>query len=307
MPSQPLPTTLIGAATVDVIARVHGDYRPATSNPGWIRRGPGGVARNIAVLLARLGAPAHLITALGDDADGAYLRAHLRQSGVTVSLVPAGDQPTARYVALHDDRGELIAAIADMAIVEALDADAVVQAIDKSPNAGNLLADCGLAPDRLRRICDDKGGRRFALETVSAPKAVRARGLEGGIDLLLCNRQEASALLDREFSCAAAAVEGALKAGVGAALVSDGAEAVAVGDRDGIIERMPLAAEIVDVTGAGDALTAGTLYGLARGLSLGEAVDYGLAAASLAVEATGAGVPITRDALTARLGERSDR
>jgi pseudouridine kinase len=42
-----------------------------------------------------------------------------------------------------------------------------------------------------------------------------------------------------------------------------------------------LPAEVVDVTGAGDAAVAGTLYGLLRGHDLATAARYGQAAAAL--------------------------
>ena len=65
-----------------------GDASPSagTTVPGEVRRVPGGVARNIAAVLAALPCGADeallpsplLVSAVGDDADGAALLAHMR-------------------------------------------------------------------------------------------------------------------------------------------------------------------------------------------------------------------------------------
>ena len=53
-----------------------------------------------------------------------------------------------------------------------------------------------------------------------------------------------------------------------------------------------------DVTGAGDALVSGTLYGLSGGLALEDAARLGLAAAAITVESESAAAPyLTAEAL----------
>ena len=65
---------MVGGANVDVIARSHGPFVPGTSNPGSTHSSAGGVGRNIAANLGRLGVPTVLIAAFGDETSGAGWR-----------------------------------------------------------------------------------------------------------------------------------------------------------------------------------------------------------------------------------------
>ena len=58
---------VIGASGLDVVSRLDGVLRPGTSNPANIRTSFGGVARNVAENLARLGQPVKLLTVIGRD------------------------------------------------------------------------------------------------------------------------------------------------------------------------------------------------------------------------------------------------
>ena len=67
------PVLVIGSAGLDVVGRVSDSLQAGTSNPGTMRSSLGGVARNVAENLSRLGMEAILITAVGDDPEGERL------------------------------------------------------------------------------------------------------------------------------------------------------------------------------------------------------------------------------------------
>ncbi|MCA3574619.1 MAG: carbohydrate kinase, partial [Aestuariivirga sp.] len=58
---------VIGGANVDIKGRSSGPFVQGTSNPGEVTVSAGGVGRNIAENLSRLGVSVSLFTALGDD------------------------------------------------------------------------------------------------------------------------------------------------------------------------------------------------------------------------------------------------
>jgi len=302
--SAPLPITLIGAATVDLIGRVTQDYIPQTSNPGRVHRRPGGVVRNVGVLLAGMGVAPTVITSVGDDTAGTDTKTALTAAGIDLKLIPAGDFPTARYMALHDDNGELIAAVADMDIIENMAADKVADILAAQPNNGLLLADCGVSAKMLAQLSELKQDRLLMVETVSEPKSRRARNLIDRLDLVFTNRAEAGAMLDRIFATPDAAAGALVDAGAGSAVVSDGPRDIAFADQSGVRTLAIFAADVVDVTGAGDALVAGTMFGLSTGLTLADAVDCGRAAAAIAVESIGAAPTISQQDLQKRLNRR---
>ena len=77
----------------------------------------GGVAHNVALAASYASScPVRLVTALGTDPEGAWLREYAQVVGLDVAFI-AGGSGTARYVALHDKDGELVTAAADMGII----------------------------------------------------------------------------------------------------------------------------------------------------------------------------------------------
>ena len=115
---------VVGGSVTDLVASpVAGTCLiPRTSSPGTLMLAPGGVGRNIAEGLARLGAEPLLLTAVGDDAFGEQLLAHAAELSAAgtpfhsdgVRLVEGGR--TATYTAVMDETNDLCAAVADMGL-----------------------------------------------------------------------------------------------------------------------------------------------------------------------------------------------
>ncbi|PJC69595.1 MAG: adenosine kinase, partial [Zetaproteobacteria bacterium CG_4_8_14_3_um_filter_59_5] len=112
--------------------------------------------------------------------------------------------------------------------------------------------------------------------------------IEGPVDLLFCNEQEARALtgFDNPVDCAQAihkhADNVALTLGKNGSILMHEGEVIAV-------ESMPVTA--VDTTGAGDMYAAGVLYGITNGLSWQQAGHLGSHAAAQIVSRLGARLP----------------
>jgi pseudouridine kinase len=83
----PNPIVVAGGARVDVKAFSAGALVPATSNAGRARLTFGGVARNVAENLARLGVPVALMAAVGADFFGDALIAHCTAIGIDCRLM----------------------------------------------------------------------------------------------------------------------------------------------------------------------------------------------------------------------------
>ncbi len=96
----------IGGAMIDRKYELHGPLIAATSNPGVVRTSHGGVARNIAENLARLGADVALAAAIGDDDGGRSILSALAGVGVdTRAMIVMAGEATAEYAAvLEADR-----------------------------------------------------------------------------------------------------------------------------------------------------------------------------------------------------------
>jgi pseudouridine kinase len=78
---------VIGGANVDIHGAAYQPLRLRDSNPGSVHVSPGGVARNVAENLSRLGVDCRLVTAVGKDPHGEMLLAHGRETGIDMRYV----------------------------------------------------------------------------------------------------------------------------------------------------------------------------------------------------------------------------
>lgn len=115
---------VIGGANIDIHGKSQQPLRSNDSNPGKVRIAAGGVARNIAENLARLGADTRLISAVGDDHHGQVLMRLSRAAGINVqNVVQIPSAATSTYLSVLDDSGDMLVAINDMSIIDELTID----------------------------------------------------------------------------------------------------------------------------------------------------------------------------------------
>jgi pseudouridine kinase len=283
----------IGAVHWDSIAHARRGIVADTSTPAAIEQKPGGVATNVARTLGRLGLPVTLTGVIGNDVAGATLRSLLAAEGIDLNLVCRDDATTAQYLALHDPDGGLAAACVDDRIL----AEAPLHLFDGSLDAEAMsefqpslwFADANLPEELLRRVADLAPRDALIADCVSVAKAGRLAAIADRIRLLFANRSEAGSLAGCARDTDTKDVMARLHdLGISEIIITDGAGPVTISDHAGIASFRPAPVSIVDVTGAGDALIAGTLAACARGLDLRKAVLSGLEAASLTIQSAGA-------------------
>lgn len=292
--SQPGHIVCIGGAVLDRKHRLQGRLEMETSNPVESFHSFGGVARNVAENLALLGEQPVFISAVGDDQDGHQLLNHLRGRGVDVSqVIVAPGSKTATYGAVLSTEGDLVLGIADMAIFDILTPDALSRAQPHLASASWVLADTNLPAETLEALMHRRAGGhyRLAVEAVSTPKVRKLPAELSGIDLLFLNADEAAVVLGRPRAATAEEALDAARAlrakGTGCAQVSIGELGIAVAAEgiEKIIDAVP--ATVVDITGAGDSVVAGTLHGLLSGKRPDEAARIGSLMGALTIETIG--------------------
>lgn len=272
----------IGAAHLDRRARALGPVVPGSSNPVTVATSPGGVARNVAETLARLGARIRLVSRLGADVEGDRLLADLAALGVDLSAVGrAADAPTASYTALLDPAGQLVVGLADMAIYDGMDAAFFAPFLPRLLETPAWFVDANLPVDGLASLLDARSAGQFvAADAVSVAKAPRLRPHLGRIDLLFCNEAEAAALTSPGLDAVAMA-QCLCTAGAGAVIVTWGARGAVLATAEGTATIPAFPAAVRDVTGAGDALIAATILRRVQGAPLALALRCGLRLAAL--------------------------
>lgn len=284
---------VIGGANIDIKAASTATARLHTSNPGTGRSAPGGVARNIAENLARLGTPTRLIAAVGRDALGDRLLAETRAAGVRVDHVHRCDHPTGTYTAILDADGELVIAVADMSATDDLRPEHLHGARDLITHAQLLILDGNLSAATAAHVLDlgVSAGVRVLVDPVSVPKAAVFAPLVTAARPLFAitpNRGELGALTaratdtDEELLTAAAVLHERGVRHVWVRLGARGSLMSSAGEPPEFLAARP--ARVLDVTGAGDAMLAAFAHALLAGQDPPAAAAFGAAAAALTVE-----------------------
>jgi len=301
---------VVGGCVEDVQGVSANAYVQATSNPGRVKSTYGGVGRNIAEGIARIGEDVRLVSVVGSDQAGMALIAHcsslphLDATGVRV----VEGQTTARFLAICNQDGDLEGAIADMEVMKYLEAgqngwslgEVRMVVADGNPPIPSLLS---LAAEAAQK------GIPLFFEPTSVPKAMAAAkgGLLPHVTFTTPNVAEVKAMVQGLGQHKAEGLEVEqlisvlLDAGVGVVIVTDGPRGVYFGTLDGFtgqpavlrFEPEEVASElIVSTTGAGDSFAAGFIAATVRGAPMDEAVALGLKAASLTLQSEKAISPL---------------
>jgi pseudouridine kinase len=249
--------------------------------------GFGGVARNVAESLARLGAHVRMVSRLGRDSAGEAVANHLSDLGIGISdIARIENATTASYTAFLDEAGSLVLALADMAIYDGFTADQLAET-DGLGDCDAWFVDANLPSAALEALFARPSPGLIAVDCVSVAKVGRLEPWLGHIDVLFANGDELAALTGHPVRApldVATAAHVLRDMGATSIIIARGAEGCFALNSEHEAFFAALSAKVVDVTGAGDALVAGTLYGLTDGRTLDDAVRLGIACATLTVE-----------------------
>jgi pseudouridine kinase len=279
---------VVGAAGLDMKVRSATQViERHQSNPAHIRWGWGGVARNMAENLARLGADVQFISAVGDDTAGHNLLAQLHSVGIATdaTLVMAG-MKTSAYVGIHQEDERLWVAFDDMAIIQKIVPEHLEVHRELLAHTDLICIDANPSLPTLQKLF--KLAREYEVPVCADPTtpmlAPRLHPFLPEIAALTPSLQEAEALLGRALLDTNDIMQGARtlaqQRGVGLAIITLGADGLIYATAEESGRLPPFEVELVDPVGTGDALTAAVAYGLLEDLAPSEAVRLGLAAAA---------------------------
>ena len=286
--------TLLGDVLVDITALVSEPLNHASDTAAQISVQPGGSAMNTACWLAFDGGEASVIGAVGDDAFGDMIRAHLRRLGVNDALVTVSGEATGACIVIVDEHGERTM-LPDPGANCAYAASSLPA--DAFPPGGHFhLSGYTLMNPKTSHVGRAALQRaRASSMTVSldpssaAPLSREPQALLevlDQVDVLLANQAEAAVLTGHDDvpsaleALAQLVPTVVLKLGGAGSLARRGSEYATTA---------AVAARVVDTTGAGDAFAAGFLPAWATGVDLATCLGRAAESAARAVARVGAG------------------
>ncbi|NBE99716.1 carbohydrate kinase family protein [Nonomuraea sp. KC401] len=280
---RPLDVLAVGDASVDYFVQVP---HIATADGKAIGRllsiQGGGMSANLAAAAGFAGARSGLVTAVGSDEPGRQALDRLAAHGVDVSasITVAGGHTWFCVVQL-DDTGEksLVGAVTEVKI------PAAGQVSDDLLRTARVVApladDLGWALDLATRARANGAAVAVDLE----PDAVsgrwdEVRALARASDLVFCNQGTAEVLAGGDPERCAALL---MSAGASVVVVTGGRNGASCHSRDGSWLARGPRVDVVDTTGAGDALAGAFTGSWILGRPLADCLRAGVATASLCV------------------------
>jgi len=269
----------IGAANVDIRCALKKPGLAGQSNPATLSEMAGGAALNTARMIASQHCPVEFVGLVGGDVGGHLVASALEQAGVKNALITLQNQTTSRYISMLEPDGSLNIACNDMRIHDALTPELLTPhlSMEKQNSTDMVFIDANIPRATLSWLGEIKP--TLAATTVSVAKAARLRPLLGRIDMLFTNKAEAAALLDVNSDQANSQelAELLARSPLPCGTMSDGENPLWYW-QDGIAKSVKVASvsRIVDVTGAGDALAAGTIAALLCKAKFGDSVLRGI-------------------------------
>jgi ribokinase len=252
----------------------------------------GGKGANQAIAAVRAGAPTYMIGAVGEDMFRDLTLGALADEGVDVSAVRVMDGSTG----IAHIRVDARSAQNDIMIIPNAnhrlspdDVEASLRALRDQVSVVLVQLEIPLSVvERVAAVCQ---ACELRLVLDPAPAQAIPAAIWRGVSVIKPNELEAEVLTGisvTDLTSAEQAARWFLDRGATTAMITRGERGAIVLGSDGLEEYPAFPATPVDTTAAGDAFTGALGASLARGASLPEALQRGLAAGALAVTVRGA-------------------
>lgn len=277
--------TLVDEPTQEqVLGKLHGVL---------INRCAGGSAANTIMGVADFGGKAAYVGKVGQDETGDFFMDDMRKMGVHVTSKPLDGRTGTCVVLITEDAQRTM--LTNLAASSQLGPDDILESEIKKAKyvyiEGYLFGGEPTKSAALRAIeLAKKNGVKVAF-TVSDPFLIQynrdlfLKLIEGPVDLLFCNLDEARALTGKHDAIECAQEIHKHAENVALTLGGDGSILMHEGQ---VIPIEGVSCEAIDTTGAGDMYAAGILYGITNGLSWKQSGHLASHAASRVVAQMGA-------------------
>lgn len=263
------PIICIGAALVDELFHATTELLLATTTDATVTKTAGGVSRNIAHQLALLGVPVQLITAVGNDSDGDWLKQVCASAGVKLDATITRTGLSGKYTGILNPDGSLYTAFLTNAANHLITPQHLEKHVDLLKTASYVLADANINVDTAEWLLafSNETGIPFVLEPVSVPPAKKYKNVNlSGLHLITPNEDELPVLCTEKAFFTQQQVEELLQRGVQNIWLHNGKHGSALYNKEKSISLNAPSIDVVDCTGAGD----GSLSGYILGKHLGK-------------------------------------
>jgi len=279
--------TVIGGSNIDIQGVPNKSLVMFDSNPGKVDISLGGVGRNIADNICRLGVNTKLISAVGNDLYGNQILSECKIYGIDVDgCYVSNEIPTSMYVSILNDSNDMQVAISHMDILDKIDV-AYINSKHKYINDSlAIVIDTNLSKEVIDYITLTYSNIPIFVDTVSTTKCMKIKDIIGKFNTIKLNKYEAEALsgikidsIDDLELCS----KYLLKQGVEKLFITLGKDGVFCSTKEISVKIDSVKVNIISATGAGDAFTAGIVYSHLNDFVIDYTAKFSMAASIIAL------------------------
>lgn len=281
---------VIGGTNIDLKGISNEKLKEYDSNPGRIVITPGGVGRNITENLAKIAENIKFMSVVGDDNHGKDIIEKLKLLNVdTMDMIKLSNTRTSTYMAILDKNGEMNVAISEMDNIDALNTVYLQNNFIKIKNTDLIVIDTNLSKTSINYLLNNCN-KKIIVDLVSSTKALKVENLLKNIFALKANKLEAEVLSKTKINSPKdleTVGKYFIKKGVKQIFITLGKDGVFYmnSKSNGILNLPEI--EIKDVTGAGDAFTAGIAYGIAKEYDIQKIAKYAITMSGITIKSIG--------------------
>ncbi len=288
---------VVGGIFVDVKGFAQSQYMPLERNVGEVQVTAGGVCRNVAENLVKLGVEARFASMVDDNALGREVRESLAAMGVGVEHVIEAKKGMGMWLAILDEKGDLAGSISRQPDFSALEAylDAHGDAVMAAADGVVLEVDTNAAiSGRVLSLAKQHGKPVYSIVGNMGVILKHPEYLHD-VACFICNEMEAGRLFREDLTqldpeaMLEALRRGSAVAGIQSMVITMGPQGAVYADNvTGEFGYCPpLDVPVVDTTGAGDAFFSAAVAALMRGEPLSQAVQAGTKLAAQTLQVAG--------------------
>lgn len=269
---------IVGGANIDIQGFSNSEIVFNDSNPGYIEKGFGGVGRNIAENLSHLNTKVKLIAPLGTCNFSKEILEYMSNKNIDMSnCLILENEEISTYLSILNNDKEMILAISSMSILDKLDIKYIKSIEDILRKADVLVVDTNLKQDVIEYL--STLNKNNLIDLVSTKKTTKSVNVIGNFNTIKPNKIEVEILTGikiTDIESMKKASEILINKGVKNIFITLGKDGLFYMNKDKY-ELIPNPKiDVKDITGAGDAFSAGLAYSMFKKFPIEKAARVSL-------------------------------
>lgn len=257
---------VIGGAVLDLFLYPHDTLKLYDSNPGYMKKSVGGVGRNIAENLSRLGIDTTLMTAIAKDVIGAMILKEAKDAGLKILSYEVENTPT--YVQVIDHHGDDYVGISAMDELLTVPVSFFEKHKDYINDFDLVVIDTNFSKDVITYLFKTIQ-KPIYVDVISTKKALRIKEVLHHIHTIKLNlieAEELTGIIYKGIESLNHMGDYLIQQGIKEVLITLGKEGAYYADQNKALMRKSMPTKVHYQVGAGDAFFAGAIYGIAKGI-----------------------------------------